>query len=319
MKLKNHTVAGRFDWIESELGFVKSEEWLWVMEPGAEHLLATLPSPYADGAFTAGFDLAQLTAAPAAPVLAAFAAGHVDRARHAADAAYLHLLRGEAGKALEVFADLPEGKRESKAARTGLAATAAAAATLRGDDAAAVRGIEEAVASEKAGTRRRNVFPGSGAFVLALLSLIRDPTRENIARLEHLRSLAVKNEVYYPLLDAVIRAERARVGKGSLWEQGRVSPIIDRLCEAQGRDPATISRSAAVILRMCDSEAEAARLQVGASGRPELVGTPEQLVEQVAANAAAGTHELIVPDFNLRPEEAPEVAERFMSEVVAAL
>ena len=231
MKLKNHTVAGRFDWIESELGFVKSEEWLWVMEPGAEHLLATLPSPYADGAFTAGFDLAQLTAAPAAPVLAAFAAGHVDRARHAADAAYLYLLRGEAGKALEVFADLPEGERESKAARTGLAATAAATATLRGDDAAAVRGIEEAVASEKAGTRRRNVFPGSGAFVLALLSLIRDPTRENIARLEHLRSLAVKNEVYYPLLDAVIRAERARVGKGSLWEQSRVSPIIDRLCE----------------------------------------------------------------------------------------
>ncbi|MXV97522.1 MAG: TIGR03560 family F420-dependent LLM class oxidoreductase [Acidimicrobiaceae bacterium] len=95
--------------------------------------------------------------------------------------------------------------------------------------------------------------------------------------------------------------------------------LIDRLCEAQDRDPATIARSAAVILRMCDSEAEAARLQVGASGRPELVGTPEQLVEQVAAYAAAGTDELIIPDFNLMPDEAPEVAERFMSEVVAAL
>jgi len=95
--------------------------------------------------------------------------------------------------------------------------------------------------------------------------------------------------------------------------------LIDRLCEAQDRDPATIARSAAVILRMCDSEAEAARLQVGASGRPELVGIPEQLVEQVAAYAAAGTDELIIPDFNLAPDEAPEVAERFMSEVVAAL
>ena len=95
--------------------------------------------------------------------------------------------------------------------------------------------------------------------------------------------------------------------------------LIDRLCEAAGRDPATIARSAAVILHLCDSEAEAARLQVGASGRPELVGTAEQLVEQVAAYAAAGTDELIIPDFNLAPEEAPEIAERFMSEVVAVL
>ena len=79
-------------------------------------------------------------------------------------------------------------------------------------------------------------------------------------------------------------------------------------------------RSAAVILRMCDSESEAARLSTESIGRPVLVGTPEQLVEQVAAYAAAGTDELIIPDFNheARPE-APEIAERFMSEVVAAL
>ena len=95
--------------------------------------------------------------------------------------------------------------------------------------------------------------------------------------------------------------------------------LIGRLCDAAGRDPATIARSAAVILRLCDSEAEAARLRRESSGRPVLVGTPEQLVEQVADYAAAGTDELIIPDFNLRPEEAPEIAERFMSEVVSAL
>ena len=231
MKLKNYTVAGRFDWIEPELGSVKAEEWLWIMGPGAEHLLATLPPPYADDAFTAGFDLVQLTAAPPAPVLAAYTAGQVDRARHAADAAFLHLLRGEAGEALAVFAALPGEERESKAARTGLAATRAAVATLRGDDAGAARGIEEAVASEKTGTRKRNVFPGSGPFVLSLLSLVRDPTPENIARLEHLRRVAVKNQESYPLLEAVIRAERARIGKGYPWEAVRISPIIDRLCE----------------------------------------------------------------------------------------
>ena len=95
--------------------------------------------------------------------------------------------------------------------------------------------------------------------------------------------------------------------------------LIDRLCDAAGRDPATISRSAAVILNLCDSEADAARRQERSAGRPVLVGTPAQLVEQVAAYAAAGTDELIIPDFNLRPTQTSEIAERFMTEVAAAL
>ena len=95
--------------------------------------------------------------------------------------------------------------------------------------------------------------------------------------------------------------------------------LIDRLCDDAGRDPATIARSAAVILRMCDSEDEAARLRPQYEGKPVLVGTPEQLVEQVAEYAAAGTDELIIPDVNLDPAESNETAERFMTEVVAAL
>ena len=70
---------------------------------------------------------------------------------------------------------------------------------------------------------------------------------------------------------------------------------------------------------MCDSESEAARIRSGPSGRPQLVGTPEQLVEQVAEYMDVGTDELIIPDFTFRAGEAPEVAERFMTEVVAAL
>ena len=102
-------------------------------------------------------------------------------------------------------------------------------------------------------------------------------------------------------------------------DMGHFNALIDRLCDAAGRDPATIARSAAVILNLCDSEADAARRQERSAGRPVLVGTPAQLVEQVAAYAAAGTDELIIPDFNLRPEKAPEIAERFMTEVAAAL
>ncbi len=102
-------------------------------------------------------------------------------------------------------------------------------------------------------------------------------------------------------------------------DMGHFNALINRLCDAAGRDPATIARSAAVILNLCDSEADAARRQERSAGRPVLVGTPAQLVEQVAAYAAAGTDELIIPDFNLRPEQAPEIAERFMTEVAAAL
>lgn len=45
MELRNYTVAGRFDWIESEFGLVDADERLWIMGPGAAHLLATLPPP----------------------------------------------------------------------------------------------------------------------------------------------------------------------------------------------------------------------------------------------------------------------------------
>ena len=102
-------------------------------------------------------------------------------------------------------------------------------------------------------------------------------------------------------------------------EMRHYNALIDRLCEAAGRDPGTIARSAAALLFMCDSETEAARIRSRPSGRPQLVGTSEQLVEQVAEYMAASTDELIIPSFTLRAEEAPEVAERFMTEVVAAL
>ena len=102
-------------------------------------------------------------------------------------------------------------------------------------------------------------------------------------------------------------------------DMGRYNALIDRLCEDAGRDPGTIARSAATLLFLCESEAEVARVRAEPSGYPRLVGTPHQLVERVARYAAAGTDELIIPDFNLAPSETREVIERFMTEVVAAL
>jgi alkanesulfonate monooxygenase SsuD/methylene tetrahydromethanopterin reductase-like flavin-dependent oxidoreductase (luciferase family) len=62
-----------------------------------------------------------------------------------------------------------------------------------------------------------------------------------------------------------------------------------------------------------------ARTRAEPTTYPRLIGTPDQLVERVARYAAAGTDELIIPDFNLAPTQTAETVERFMTEVAAAL
>lgn len=94
--------------------------------------------------------------------------------------------------------------------------------------------------------------------------------------------------------------------------------LIDRLCADADRDPAEIQRSVAVLLFLCDSESAADVVRTQPSERPRLIGTVSQLIDQVAEYAAAGTDEIIIPDFNLSPSEAPEVIQRFMAEVASA-
>lgn len=94
--------------------------------------------------------------------------------------------------------------------------------------------------------------------------------------------------------------------------------LIDRLCTDASRNPAEIQRSVAVLLYLCDSETDAANLRAQPSERPRLIGTVPQLIEQVAEYSAAGTDEIIIPNFNLSPYEASEIAQLFIAEVAAA-
>lgn len=98
----------------------------------------------------------------------------------------------------------------------------------------------------------------------------------------------------------------------------RYNALIDRLCERSGRDPTEIQRSAAVMVSLSDSRGDAAEPRGRSGGRPLMAGSPEQIVEQVAEYAAAGTDELVIPDFNLGDENAFTVIERFPAEVAAA-
>ena len=86
--------------------------------------------------------------------------------------------------------------------------------------------------------------------------------------------------------------------------------VLDRHCEAIGRDPSTIRRTCQALIGIRDTPTEP---QQGA--RPMVVGSPEQIAETMAEYAAAGVDEFIVPCFaDVGPARA--TVDRFMAEVV---
>ena len=231
MVLRCHTVAGRFEQIDSALRAVHPVDWNWLTRPGVSHLLATLPAKHVDAAFAACFNETVRRATPPGPILKAFRDSSADQARHAADVAFIHVLRGEQDEALAVFAGLPDDLRESKPVRGGLAATHAVLATLRGDDAAAAGHIDEAIAAEKAGTRKRNVFHPSSAFTLSLLSLVRDHTPANATKVDRLLRVGSKLDIDRSMLEAAVMAVRARDGWRGYWGHTHYDATFDRLVE----------------------------------------------------------------------------------------
>ncbi|QGG94916.1 TIGR03560 family F420-dependent LLM class oxidoreductase [Actinomarinicola tropica] len=94
--------------------------------------------------------------------------------------------------------------------------------------------------------------------------------------------------------------------------------VLDAHCHDVGRDPGEIRRSCQGLLFLFDNEAKAEEMRQRDIGRAALVGTPEQLVEVVAAYRDAGVDELIVPDFTLPQGAAKrEVMDTFIEQVAA--
>jgi probable F420-dependent oxidoreductase len=75
--------------------------------------------------------------------------------------------------------------------------------------------------------------------------------------------------------------------------------VLDRRCEELGRSPASLQSSTQALWFLVDDEAKGRELVEMVAPRPAVAGTPEQLVDQVAAWRDAGADELIVPDFTL--------------------
>ena len=74
--------------------------------------------------------------------------------------------------------------------------------------------------------------------------------------------------------------------------------VLDRRCEAIGRDPSEIETSTQALFFPMDDDDGAADLE-GALPRPVVAGTPGRMAATVAGWAEAGVDEVIVPDFTL--------------------
>ena len=210
MELRCDTVAGRFTHVHADE--VEPEAWGFLAEPGAAGLLRTLPEAWRDRALAGCLGrVIHAAAAPEPIVDACFELGS-DPSAFAADIAFIRILQGRLDEADAVFDALPPEVREGKRARTGRAGARALVAMLRGDDAEARRHIETAVAEEKAGTRKRNVFPASPAFALSLLSLVRDDSPPSRALLAPLVRTSERQDLEPLVMHYVARAADARKG-----------------------------------------------------------------------------------------------------------
>ncbi|MHB1925564.1 MAG: TIGR03560 family F420-dependent LLM class oxidoreductase [Acidimicrobiales bacterium] len=97
------------------------------------------------------------------------------------------------------------------------------------------------------------------------------------------------------------------------------SAVLDRRCEEIGRDPGEIRRSTQAMVFLSTDEKWLERHR-GPAGRPVLVGTPAEMVDQVGAYRDAGVDELIVPDWTMGDAgRASETLALFWSEVAAHL
>ena len=179
--------------LEGDKGSV--DQWRFLAEPLAVDVLETLPERYVDPALTGCLrHTIDIGAAPE-PAIDACHRLALHPERHAADIAYIRILQGRFDAAEAVFAQLPAEVRDTKPANTGLASTRAMVAMLQGDNPAARQHIDAAVAAEKAGTRRRNVFPEHASFALSLIALVRLDTPESRDLMKHLLKTAERRHL----------------------------------------------------------------------------------------------------------------------------
>ena len=229
MQFRRHLVSRDFDSLDKLYDVYDTPPWGMLADPLRADLISTLPQRHVASALAGCLERTIAALLPPDPLI------EVCQAKGLAavlldDIAFIRVLQGRFDDAENVFATLPPSARDSKAARTALAATQAFIATLRGDDEGALRGIQAAMAHEKAGTRKRNVFVCCHAFALSLLALVRNdtPTTRDLFEQTLRAAERVDNERFTDDLDLVANAARAKSKRG-VFSTTPTKPRLDAL------------------------------------------------------------------------------------------
>jgi F420-dependent oxidoreductase-like protein len=109
----------------------------------------------------------------------------------------------------------------------------------------------------------------------------------------------------------------------NVWGQPDVlaqkGAVLDQRCEEEGRDPATIRRSAQALLFLSEDQAVLDRVRAMKIERPTIVGTAAEVQDIIGRYRDAGVDELIVPGFTFRSAgEREETLGRFLTEAAAS-
>ena len=225
-------VAGKFQWIDG-LQVDHPGYWSFLGHPLGIPLLAQIPSKHAEQAIAGA--LGEIIDSLQNPEDAVAACRQLtsDLAQHAAELAFIRILQGRLDEACGLFDELAPEAGDRKAVATARASVHALVATLRGDDEAASRGIEAALAAERVGTRKRNLFPPHRAFPLALLAWVRSHELAPPGELERLLRISeslTEHQSFCSVVDGAA-ASRLRLSGKRLGFHPSYLPI-DEFCAA---------------------------------------------------------------------------------------
>ena len=251
--------AGQLQWID-ELEIDHARHWSFLGHPFGIPLLERIPVPHREQAIAGalGGIIDSLQAPEAA--LDACRALTTDPAQQAGELAFIHILQGRLEDACALFDELPSTALQRKPVRTAQCSVQALVATLRGDDEAASRGIEAALAAERVGTRKRNLFPPDRAFPLALLAWVRSNDLAPQGELNRLLRIGESLSEHNNLRTLVVAAVASRLHKhsGHIGWDSRLP--INQFCIAlsdtwHSREEALFGRDPEVIEALADQAA----------------------------------------------------------------
>ena len=206
MLLRYLVVSQRFDRV-SKLGAPITLDWSFMLAEEARELWKSLPGDLRKAAVSACLRHVLWNAAPVGVLFAVADLLAKTDPVLAGEVALVRIIRGDFVGALGGFQSLTAELAVGAAGLSQRASVDAFIATLRGDDATAVTLIDDALVAERGASRKRNVFPPSRAFGLALLSLVRIGTPDTLGLLNGLLRTAEKESLYPEVIHLVRVAE----------------------------------------------------------------------------------------------------------------